>query len=194
MAIFPGLLVVGINLILFMSGKTKNGVMNLRSHLCSVIELNLRPRHSYSSVRFFRAFVEIPRYVTLPRSTSFLSALCCVKGLIWPVMIKTNNCIVTWSLLLRSQLVWRLPKWRHLNLEAAYFWHSWTVHPLMSFIGKTHLMLGQRGIEKLSPFDFIKLSPTKNLGHRLKSSFSMQLRFIPWVECPLHCFIFQSVL
>lgn len=40
MAIFPELLVVGVCLIL-VSGKAKNGVMNLGSHLCAVIELNL---------------------------------------------------------------------------------------------------------------------------------------------------------
>lgn len=43
MAIFPGLLVVGVNPMLFVPGKTKNGVMNLGSHLCAVIELNLGP-------------------------------------------------------------------------------------------------------------------------------------------------------
>lgn len=46
MAIFPGLLVVGVNLMLFVPGRTKNGVMTLGSHLCAIIELNLGPIHS----------------------------------------------------------------------------------------------------------------------------------------------------
>lgn len=46
MAIFPGLLVVGVNLMLFVPGKTKNGVLNLGSHLCAVIEQNLGPIYS----------------------------------------------------------------------------------------------------------------------------------------------------
>lgn len=53
MAIFPGILVVGVNLILSVSGKTKNGVMNLGSHLCAINELKLRPRYLDSGVLFF---------------------------------------------------------------------------------------------------------------------------------------------
>lgn len=55
MAIFSGLLVVGVNLILFVPGKTNNGVlMNLESHLCVIIEPYLGPRHSDSGVLFLR--------------------------------------------------------------------------------------------------------------------------------------------
>lgn len=46
MATFPGLLVLGVNLMLFVPGKMKNGVMNVGSHLCAVIELNLGPIYS----------------------------------------------------------------------------------------------------------------------------------------------------
>lgn len=60
--------------------KQKNSAMNLGSHLCAVIELNLRPRHSDSGVLFFRAFVEISRYATLLRSASFLFFVLCERS------------------------------------------------------------------------------------------------------------------
>lgn len=72
MAVFPGLLVLGVNLIPFVPGKANSGVMNLGSHLCAVIEPNLETRHSDPGVPFLRAFVEIPRCVTLLRSARFL--------------------------------------------------------------------------------------------------------------------------
>lgn len=63
---------MGVNLILFMPGKTKNGVVNLGSHLCAVIKLNLGPRHSNSGVLFLRAFVTASRCTALLRSAGFL--------------------------------------------------------------------------------------------------------------------------
>lgn len=64
MADFSGLLVLGVNLILFVPRKANSGVTNLGSHLCALIELNLEPRHSDSGVLFLRDFIDIPRCVT----------------------------------------------------------------------------------------------------------------------------------
>ena len=58
MAVFPGLLVPGVNLIPFVSEKANSVTWWISSHLCAVIELNLEPGRQTKVCRFSEPLLE----------------------------------------------------------------------------------------------------------------------------------------